>query len=91
MQKNGSTEPGSPSQTAEEKAESIRETVKGYVDQGAQRVDKIKNRVVEAKEQALSRGNDVLDRVSDVIKAHPLTSVGIAFGVGYLGMRVFRR
>jgi ElaB/YqjD/DUF883 family membrane-anchored ribosome-binding protein len=56
-----------------------------------QKVDEIKNRVVEVKDQAMSRGTEVLDRVTDFIKANPLKAVGIAFGAGYLGMRIFRK
>jgi len=70
------------------KLDSIKENVKGLVDENAQ---KIKNRVIDAKEQAMARGNMYVDRVTDVIKAHPLKAVGIAFGVGYIGMRLFRR
>ena len=70
------------------KLDSIKESVKGLVDENAQ---KIKNRVIDAKEQAMARGNMYVDRVTDVIKAHPLKAVGIAFGVGYIGMRLFRR
>jgi ElaB/YqjD/DUF883 family membrane-anchored ribosome-binding protein len=91
MQKNGTTDAGSTAQLAEDKIDSIKETVKGIVDQGAQKVDAIKNRVVEVKDQALDRGSDVIERMTDLIKAHPLQAVGIAFGVGYLGMRLFRR
>jgi len=29
--------------------------------------------------------------MTDLIKAHPLKAVGIAFGAGYLGMRLLRR
>jgi len=39
----------------------------------------------------MDRGNMYVDRVTDMIKAHPLKAVGIAFGVGYVGMRLFRR
>lgn len=71
--------------------DSIKEGVKGLVDQGQQKVEEIKNRVVEVKDQAMSRGTQALDRVTDFIKANPLKAVGIAFGAGYIGMRIFRR
>jgi ElaB/YqjD/DUF883 family membrane-anchored ribosome-binding protein len=91
MNKNGITEPGSADKSVEEKLDSLRDTVKGYVDQGAQRVDALKHKVVEAKDQAIDRGSDLMDRMSTLIKAHPIKSVAIAFGVGYIGMRLFRR
>jgi ElaB/YqjD/DUF883 family membrane-anchored ribosome-binding protein len=50
----------------------------------------IKNRVIDVKDQAMDRGNAVLDKSTDYIKANPLKSVAIAFGVGYIAMRLFR-
>jgi ElaB/YqjD/DUF883 family membrane-anchored ribosome-binding protein len=71
--------------------ESLKENVRGLVDQGQEKVQHMKERVVDAKEHAVSRGNDYLDKVTSFIKANPIKSVGIAFGAGYLGMRLFRR
>jgi len=91
MNKNGMTDVGSAAQGVDDKIDSLKETVKGIVDQGAQKVDAIKTKVVEAKDQAFHRGSDVIERMTDLIKAHPIKAVGIAFGAGYLGMRLFRR
>ncbi|HEU4732838.1 MAG TPA: hypothetical protein VFT22_33315 [Kofleriaceae bacterium] len=91
MNKNGMADQGSATQGVDERIDSLKETVKGLVDQGAQKVETIKNRVVDAKDQAFTRGNDVLDRAAAIIKANPLKSVAIAFGAGYIGMRLFRR
>jgi ElaB/YqjD/DUF883 family membrane-anchored ribosome-binding protein len=90
MQKNGLTG-GSVSQNVDDKIDSIKDTVKGFVDQSSHAVDAIKSRVVDVKDQAIHRGGDLLDQVASLIKAHPLKAVGIAFGAGYLGMRLFRR
>ncbi len=73
------------------KLDSIKESVKGLVDQGQEKAKAIKERVVDVKDQAVSRGGHILDQATDLVKAHPLKAVGIAFGVGYLGMRLFRR
>ena len=79
---------GATGSNLDNRLESIKESVKGLVDENRQ---KIKNRVLDAKQQAMDRGNMYVDRVTDMIKAHPLKAVGIAFGVGYVGMRLFRR
>ena len=60
--------------------EGIKQSVKDFVDQGQEKVEAIKSRV-----------SDVKGRTTTYIKANPLTAVGIAFGLGYLGMRLFRR
>jgi ElaB/YqjD/DUF883 family membrane-anchored ribosome-binding protein len=91
MNKNGMTDVGSATRAVDEKLDSLRDTVKGIVDDGAQRVGALKTKVVEVKDQAMHRGGEMLDRTSALIKAHPLKAVGIAFVAGYLGMRLFRR
>lgn len=77
--------------TTEQPLDSIKESVHRLVDQGQARATAIKNRVVSAKHTAVTKGTAYLDRTTDLIKAHPLKAIGIAFGVGYLGMRLFRR
>jgi ElaB/YqjD/DUF883 family membrane-anchored ribosome-binding protein len=89
MNKNGMTDVGS-SNRVDEKLDSLKDTVKGLVDQGTEKVDAIKSKVAEAKDEAFNRGSDMLERVSAMIKAHPIRSVAIAFGAGYIGMRLFR-
>jgi ElaB/YqjD/DUF883 family membrane-anchored ribosome-binding protein len=91
MNKNGMTDVGSATRVVDEKLDALKDTMKEVVDRGAQRADALKARVVEAKDEAMRRGNDLLDRTVDLIKAHPLKAVGIAFATGYLGMRLFRR
>ncbi len=69
----------------------IRGSVRGIVGHGQEKVDQLKSRVMDVRDQAVSRGNALIDRAADYIRANPLKSVGIAFGVGYLGMRLLRR
>ena len=88
MNKNGMTDVG---RDVDERLDSIKNTVRDVVDQGAQRAEALKSRVVEAKDAAMRRGGDMLDRVSEMVKAHPLKAIGIAFATGYIGMRLFRR
>jgi ElaB/YqjD/DUF883 family membrane-anchored ribosome-binding protein len=82
---------GSTAHSTDEKIDALKGAVKGLVDQGAQKVDAIKAKVVEAKDEAITRGGDAIERMTDLIKANPIKSVAIAFGVGYIGMRLFRR
>jgi ElaB/YqjD/DUF883 family membrane-anchored ribosome-binding protein len=90
MNKNGMTGT-EDNNIVEEKLDSIRDSVKGFVDRGAQKADAIKHKVVEAKDEAMHRGSESLDRLASMVRAHPLKSIGIAFGIGYIGMRLFRR
>ena len=76
---------------ANDKLGAIKDKVKGLVDQGEEKVDQIKHKVMDVKDEAVTRGSAVLDRAETLIKANPLKAVGIAFGIGYIGMRLFRR
>jgi ElaB/YqjD/DUF883 family membrane-anchored ribosome-binding protein len=91
MNKNGMTDVGATSRTIDEKLDSLKHTVKDVVDQGAQRAGELKSKAVEIKDAAIRRGGDAVDSVSDLIKAHPLKAVAIAFATGYIGMRLLRR
>ena len=77
--------------TMDDKLGTIKDRVKGVVDQGHEKVDHLKAKVIDVKDQAMSRGNAIVDRASEFIRANPLKAVGIAFGVGYIGMRLIRR
>lgn len=91
MNKNGMTGSGSVASTLDDKLDSLRDSMKGVVDQGAQRVDQLKSKLIDVKDEAFSRGGDLVTHVTSLIKEHPLKAIAIAFGAGYIGMRIFRR
>lgn len=74
-----------------DKLDSIKDKAKHLVDQGQEKAAELKTKVIDVKDEAVTRGNALLDKATDFIKAHPLPSVGIAFAVGYIGMRLIRR
>ncbi|MEO7093311.1 MAG: hypothetical protein ABI175_08680 [Polyangiales bacterium] len=75
----------------EGRVDQLKEKVRGFVDTAEERAESIKNKAIEVKDGAMTRGNALIERATDMIKANPLKSVGVAFGVGYIGMRLFRR
>ena len=82
---------GNNGNTMDDKLGTIKDRVRHVVDQGHEKVDHMKAKVMDAKDQAMSRGNVLVDKAAHFIRANPLKAVGIAFGVGYIGMRLFRR
>ena len=65
-------------------------------------VSTIEDRFDSLKESVLSRLGDVKDsvvsgtrkgvsRTGSLIKEHPIAAIAIAFGIGYIAMRVMRR
>ena len=47
----------------DERIDSIKEQVKGLVDKGEQRAAALKNRAIEVKDEAFSKGNAYLDQI----------------------------
>jgi len=74
-----------------DRVEDIKERVRGFVDSAEERAESIKARAIEVKDDAMTRGNALIERVTDIIKANPIKAVGVAFAAGYIGMRLFRR
>jgi ElaB/YqjD/DUF883 family membrane-anchored ribosome-binding protein len=91
MNKNGITSASSAAQVLDEKLDALNERLKSLIDQGAQKVDALMARLIGVRDRTITRGGDVLDRMTAIIKAHPLRAVAVAFGAGYLGMRLLRR
>jgi ElaB/YqjD/DUF883 family membrane-anchored ribosome-binding protein len=75
----------------DERIDQIKDGVKAVVDTAEARAYAIKERAIEVKAEAISRGSAVIDRATAFIKANPFKAVGIAFGLGYVGMRLVRR
>jgi ElaB/YqjD/DUF883 family membrane-anchored ribosome-binding protein len=84
MNKNGTT-------NLEDRMGSLKDSVRNLVDAGGERAGQIKERLVDAKDMAFDRGKEGINRVGALIKEHPIAAIGIAFGIGYLTVRMLRR
>lgn len=51
----------------------------------------IAGKAIDAKDVVADRSSDALSAVIKSIKGRPLVAIGVAFGVGYLAMRLTRR
>jgi hypothetical protein len=71
-----------------ETLESNFKSVVEFLTSGASAVE---TKVSEAKKTATAGVTSFTAKVGRVIKDHPIAAIGIAFGVGYLVMRVIRR
>jgi ElaB/YqjD/DUF883 family membrane-anchored ribosome-binding protein len=71
--------------------ESLKESVGGLVDAGKERAAALKDKAMEGKDAVVRGGSKAINTVGALIKDHPLAAIGIAFGVGYLVMRLIRR
>jgi ElaB/YqjD/DUF883 family membrane-anchored ribosome-binding protein len=84
MNKNGTTH-------LEDRMGSLKESVRNLVDAGGERAGQIKDRLADAKDMAFDRGKEGISRVGALIKEHPIAAIGIAFGIGYITVRMLRR
>ncbi|MEO8701004.1 MAG: hypothetical protein ABI867_13230 [Kofleriaceae bacterium] len=75
----------------ESRVDSLRDSVKEAVDHGQEKVSELRDRVIDVKDRAMTTGGEYVDKLTDLIKANPMKAVAIAFGAGYIGMRLFRR
>ena len=85
MIKNGTTDLESS------RLDSLKESVGGLVDAGKERAAALKDKALEGKDAVVRGGTKAVNTVGGLIKEHPIAAVGIAFGVGYLVMRLIRR
>ena len=51
----------------------------------------IAGKAVDAKDVVADRSNDAMSAVIKAIKGRPLAAIGVAFGIGYIAMRLTRR
>ena len=84
MQKNGTT-------SAQGRFDSLKESVRNLVDASGERAGKLKNRAIDVKDKVVDNSEVYLNKVGSLIKAHPIAAIGIAFGIGYIAVRLFRR
>ena len=78
MARNGTT------RTMDDRLDALKESVRNLVDVGSEKLGNVKDTVVAG-------GKTGIHRAGSLIKDHPIIAIGIAFGVGYLAMRMRRR
>ncbi|HEV7556095.1 MAG TPA: hypothetical protein VGO00_11595 [Kofleriaceae bacterium] len=64
--------------------DSLKDSVKDLVDVGTDRAASIKDATV-------STATKLASQTARLVKKHPIAAVAIAFGVGYIAMRLVRR
>ena len=85
MNKNGT------SGALDDRMGNLKESVRNLVDAGGERASQIKDRLYDAKDVAVDKGSAAIGRVSALVKEHPIAAIGIAFGIGYLAIRMLRK
>jgi len=85
MQKNGTAS------SVENRIDSLKSSMRNLVDAGGERAGKLKNKAIDVKDSVVENGGAALNRAGGLIKEHPFVAIGIAFGIGYIAVRLLRK
>lgn len=84
MQKNGTG-------SLDARLDSLKESVRNLVDAGGERAGQLKSKAIDVKDSVFENSEAALKKTSSLIKEHPIAAIGIAFGVGYIAMRMLKK
>ena len=84
MQKNGTG-------ALDNKLDTLKESVRNLVDAGGERAGQIKTKAIDVKDSVFENGGAAIKKAAELIKEHPIAAIGVAFGIGYFAMRMFRK
>ena len=71
--------------------DNLKDKVSHLVEQGQEKAGDIKNALVDAKDKVLTSSSSFIASSRNLIVDNPFVAIGVAFGVGYVAMRIFRR
>ncbi len=80
-----------PSTTLDDRIDSLASNFKSVVEHMRTRAASLNDKASEVKTNAAASATAFVSKAGKVIKDHPIAAIGIAFGVGYLFMRLIRR
>lgn len=66
----------------------VSENVRTLIDQGAETVSSIKSRAGEVADNVKSGGAAARERTEAFVQASPMKAIAVAFGLGYIAMRI---
>jgi ElaB/YqjD/DUF883 family membrane-anchored ribosome-binding protein len=74
-----------------ERIDALSSDLKHVVDELSSAAASLRHRAAEVGSQAASGAGSLVDRTTRAIKQHPIAAIGLAFGAGYVVMRLVRR
>jgi ElaB/YqjD/DUF883 family membrane-anchored ribosome-binding protein len=84
MQKNGTG-------AQETKLDTIKDSVRHLVDAGGERAGQIKSKAIDVKDSVFENGGVALRKTTSMIKDHPIAALAVAFGIGYITLRLLKK
>lgn len=84
-------DPASVSKSLDDRIDALAANLKHLVEQMATTAAEVKGRTIDIKQQTSSKASSLAARAARVIQDHPIAAIGVAFGAGYLVVRLIRR
>lgn len=84
MQKNGTG-------SMENRLDSLKSGVRNLVDAGSERAGQLKEKAIDVKDSVVENGGAALRKTGSLIKDHPIAAIAIAFGIGYITVRMLKK
>lgn len=75
-------------ETLKDSAAALKDSVSSLVDQGGETIGALKARVGDLGQQVKDGGAAAIDKTESFVQKSPFAAVAIAFGVGYVAMRL---
>jgi ElaB/YqjD/DUF883 family membrane-anchored ribosome-binding protein len=75
----------------EDRLDSLKESMRNLVEVSGERASALKHRMGDVKDTVFASSKTGVQKVGAFVKGHPIIAIGVAFGVGYLVMRIVRR
>ena len=85
MHKNGSAS------AFENRLDALKDSVRNLFDAGGERAGQLKNKAIDVKDQVVESSSAAVTKLGSLIKEHPIAAIGIAFGIGYVTVRMLKK
>jgi ElaB/YqjD/DUF883 family membrane-anchored ribosome-binding protein len=79
------------SKSLDDRIDALAANLKHLVEQMAATAAEVKGRTIDIQQQTRSKASSLVSRAARVIQDHPIAAIGVAFGAGYLVVRLVRR
>jgi ElaB/YqjD/DUF883 family membrane-anchored ribosome-binding protein len=75
----------------DERFDALKKSMRHLVDAGNDTAAALKDRMIDVKDSAVSTTRTGINATGRLIKEHPIAAIAIAFGVGFIAIKLIRR
>lgn len=75
----------------DERFEALKQSMRHLVEAGNDTAAALKDRMIDVKDSAVSGTKSGINRMGGLIKDHPIAALVLAFGIGFVAIKLIRR